>query len=115
MAEKDPKEDRNAIETVKRNSDDLAYVSTATRKVLWEIVGNENIHSISGRMSFSYEYLRRALREPEKPCNPTVMFLTNFAGAKGYSAEEVFQRIGKEIDEEKERQGKEAKGKEEKK
>ena len=98
---------KNSKPTAKSSSGDLAYVNTATRKVLKEIVGDEPLNTFGKRMSFSYENLRRVVNNPDKSCNPTVLFLTDFAGATGRSVEEVFQRIGKEIDEEKERQRKE--------
>ena len=91
-----------------RNWDDLAYVKVATKKVLKLIVGDSSIHSITERMSgFSYTQTRDLIRRPGKSCNPTVMFLTDFANATGYTAEEMFQMVGKAIDEEKEIERKE--------
>lgn len=109
MTEKKPiKKGTYSKKLGKRNWDDLAYVKVATRKVLKVVVGDSTINSITERMSgFSYTQTRDLIRRPEKSCNPTVMFLTDFANATGYTAEEMFQMVGKAIDEEKELQGKE--------
>ncbi len=100
MTENKPKKKRKPpIKTGKRNWDDLAYVGVATRIVLQGIVGNRSVHSISEKMSgFSYTNLRNAVRKLDKPCNPTVYFLTDFANAIGCSVEDLLSQIGREID-----------------